>query len=72
MASVKWHLFILHFWIISFDYSTGVLAIPQLIPPAPAGVSHGLFRIMGVSPAVQTMLIFLIGSCEFGLGLLGF
>lgn len=64
MKSVKWNLFILHFWITIFDYSVSFLTVPYLLVPEFAGIPHGVLRLLSVPTEVQVITILTVYFCE--------
>uniref|UniRef100_A0A1I7TXZ6 Serpentine Receptor, class H n=2 Tax=Caenorhabditis tropicalis TaxID=1561998 RepID=A0A1I7TXZ6_9PELO len=60
MKSVKLYLLNLHFWIILFDYTFGILTIPFLLVPQLAGYPLGLLRYVGVPTFYQIMIVMIL------------
>ncbi|CAL2043783.1 unnamed protein product [Caenorhabditis brenneri] len=58
MKSVKWYLVNLHFWVMMFDYTFGLLVIPYVLLPHLAGFPLGILQHFGVPTELQ--LIFLL------------
>uniref|UniRef100_A0A1I7TXZ9 Serpentine Receptor, class H n=2 Tax=Caenorhabditis tropicalis TaxID=1561998 RepID=A0A1I7TXZ9_9PELO len=57
MKSAKFYLLNLHFWIIMFDYSFGILTIPFFLFPVVGGHPLGVLRYLGVSTLFQTIFV---------------
>uniref|UniRef100_A0A1I7TXZ8 Serpentine Receptor, class H n=1 Tax=Caenorhabditis tropicalis TaxID=1561998 RepID=A0A1I7TXZ8_9PELO len=57
MKSAKYYLLNLHFWIIMFDYSFGILTIPLVLFPVIGGHPLGVLRYLGVSTLFQIVFI---------------
>ncbi|CCD71399.1 Serpentine Receptor, class H [Caenorhabditis elegans] len=60
MKTVKWYLFALHSWIVVFDYSLSLLAVPFLLIPKAAGYPLGLSKYTDISLAYQTIIILIL------------
>ncbi|CBX32982.1 Protein CBG16975 [Caenorhabditis briggsae] len=58
MKSAKLYLLNLHIWIVSFDYSISILAIPLLLAPHYAGYPLGVLSWFDVSVLFQTAMVF--------------
>ncbi|UMM32713.1 hypothetical protein L5515_006415 [Caenorhabditis briggsae] len=64
MKSAKLYLLNLHIWIVSFDYSISILAIPLLLAPHYAGYPLGVLSWFDVSVLFQTAMVFFFIASE--------
>ncbi|EFP05650.1 hypothetical protein CRE_27518 [Caenorhabditis remanei] len=71
MTSVKWSMFILHFWSSLLDITTCFLVIPYTIFPIPGGVPLGILSLLNVHSMVQGFILVICGALT-GISILAF
>ncbi|CAL2042441.1 unnamed protein product [Caenorhabditis brenneri] len=71
MTSVKWSMFVLHFWSSLLDITICFLVIPYTIFPVPGGIPLGTLSLLGVHPMIQGFILVICGSLT-GISILAF
>ncbi|CAO4378929.1 unnamed protein product [Caenorhabditis nigoni] len=71
MTSVKWSMFVLHFWSSLLDVTICFLVIPYTVFPVAGGIPLGILSLLDVHPMVQASILVITGGLT-GISILAF